>query len=802
MADNSVFIAGAAPGALAEALDGMPPWATEETAVKIQGILNKTLSLQTKAFSEMVKRMSAGGMSPEEVKKLNDEFEDLVKNTAAENKQYPKRRQWWKDEETEAQRSKRRWREAKEQHSGLMTSLGVLSGWGTAVLGTLTGNITTFDNLYASGVNLMSGMDGAANGFESLQQIATLTGVRYTELAKTLEKYSTAVNTYGMGKFVKTLTTSSASLAEFGFSTKESADLLGAYLESQRGFSDVNSRTQEQVQKDLVKFGERVTKLSLATGTARNKLLENIEAISESVEANILAGRIGTEAAASTQEFIASFKDKNLGNAFLRMMTDAIKPLNDTFMDFQKTGFGGFGQKLMAFTQSLEGLEPEEAARRTAEFAKANDGQLKMMVQRGNLLRRAGVKEADGMLKIVTGLQQQGRSYKEVSAEEMAAMKRTAEASKQIANAWEKLLSQLQATFVATPGILENVTWLLTKLNDGLSWLRTFEMSKVITPLVAVGLAIFGVVAKFTFLGKAIDFMARKMFDLAMGKPGGGGRGGTTGRQGGGGRGGTTGRQGGGGRGRIGKMGGGGSAVSSFFESMGSPKALLGVASIGIAAAGLFVLGKALQEFASVDFKSLAVAGTALIGLGAIAAGFGAGAVVIATGAAVLVGVSASLWVFSKAMGGVAEALSLFSSSFGSAASGISLLSDAVSSFTGLGKLKDIVSTINDINLTKAVAFGVLSKLNPASLPAPSSSVGVATPGSPQSSSIRGPSSSVTPAAIAATAVATNNGNQMTESKVNSLLVRQNAILEQLLLSTNSLVSTNQDILKYTRVRS
>jgi lipoprotein-anchoring transpeptidase ErfK/SrfK len=131
-----------------------------------------------------------------------------------------------------------------------------------------------------------------------------------------------------------------------------------------------------------------------------------------------------------------------------------------------------------------------------------------------------------------------------------------------------------------------------------------------------------------------------------------------------------------------------------------------------------------------------------------------------------------------------------------------------LSSFTGLGKLKDIITTVNDLSLAKAAAFAALSKFNPASLPAPSSSVGVATPGSPQSSPLQSkdkPTTAKTPLEIQREKLiqtATNTETQSSDPKINSLLVRQNVILEQLLTSTNSLVSTNQDILKYTRVRT
>lgn len=65
MADNSVFITGVADGAFESALGDLPPWATQHTAESIETILRKTLSLQTKALSQLVKKATSGDNSPD-----------------------------------------------------------------------------------------------------------------------------------------------------------------------------------------------------------------------------------------------------------------------------------------------------------------------------------------------------------------------------------------------------------------------------------------------------------------------------------------------------------------------------------------------------------------------------------------------------------------------------------------------------------------------------------------------------------------------------------------------------------------
>lgn len=520
MADNSVFINGVTDGAFEEAFGNLPPWATQSTAERIQSVLEKNLPSQTKLLEEIVKSASAKGMSPDQLKKLSDEIDKYLKNLKKINdEEAPKEKKRNKEKEDQHNKEKKWQKDSKGQIDVLQT---LLVSAGAQIAKAMISNADIFDKMYQSGIDVVDGMEGTKDGFDSLRQLTAQTGVRYTELAKAMEKYSTAVNSFGVGKFAKTLAGASSQLTSFGYNTKETADLLGVYLDSQKGFSNVNSKTQAQVQSDLVKFGERITRLSQATGIMREKLLQDVDAISQSVEANILAGQIGAEGAEKTSEFIASFKDKNLGQAILHMMTDAIKPLNETFMDFQKTGFGGFGQKLQAFTQSLEGLDPEEAQRRTAEFAKANENELQYMIQRGNFLKNAGVKEAAGVTSIATSLLQQGRNYKEVSEQDKKKLDATAKANKDLQNAQERLTSQWQRLFGPTTKMLDMFTFILTQINkvvdlfaDMVSgvekWINSFDIIKKtfgeiqLLPWAGLGVVIWSTVKGFNMLGQILS---------------------------------------------------------------------------------------------------------------------------------------------------------------------------------------------------------------------------------------------------------------------------------------------------------
>ena len=275
MADNSVFITGVAEGVFKDAFEELPGWATQKTAEDIEGVLRKTLQLQTKAFSNMA-NSSAGGLKPADLKKFKDEIDNAIHALEEQNKQIPKRKKWWKDRETEEDKQKKRWREVQKEHAGTIAALSVMAAMGNNIKQVFMDNVNTFDTLNKAGINVISGMNDAANGFEAMQQLTAITGVRFTELSPSMQKFSTAINAFGTGKFAKTVGKSVTELAQFGYSSKEAADLLGEYLSVQQGYANANSKTFEETTDDLIKFAGNINKLSLATGQSRAAILANL----------------------------------------------------------------------------------------------------------------------------------------------------------------------------------------------------------------------------------------------------------------------------------------------------------------------------------------------------------------------------------------------------------------------------------------------------------------------------------------------------------------------------------------------
>jgi hypothetical protein len=474
MVDTTTFITGVAEGAFDKAFEGLKPyWAQEETLIKLGHTLDKILDTEHLVLAELLKANKNGGgggggggvaqsgLTPKEVTDLATEIIGLrkaVKETTAEEK---KRAKAVKEEEEERQKTKAMGK------SIATTVLGAVIYAGNKIKEAMIQNVQTFDQLAEAGINVVSGFNSASSGFEALQNMAKITGGRFTELADTIVKYNTAVNSFGLARFAKTIGSTKDQLTQFGYGFKEAGELVAVYVDAQKGYADVNSQTQAELEKNLVRFGERVSKLAQATGIARSKLLEEVDAISQSIEANILASKMGADATESTLLFVKSFKDQNLGNAILKMMSDVVKPLNSTFQAFQKVGFGGFAVKYQKFLATLEDVtDPEQKAKMHAEFAEANMNELKAIQARTKMYSEVGMQGADETLKISTGILQSQKNYRAMTEAERKKMSETSGASKGVQNEMERAASQWQQAFAPTIPMLNAFTDVLKFAND------------------------------------------------------------------------------------------------------------------------------------------------------------------------------------------------------------------------------------------------------------------------------------------------------------------------------------------------
>jgi hypothetical protein len=676
MADNSVYITGIAEGAISDELEKLPPWATEKTSESIEAILRKSLGIHSKTFAQLLKTATAGGtgLTPEDMKKARTELEKLIKDLESED---PRRKKRNREVDEESKRQKKRWRSEKDNFDSQIFLNSAIIKSGLAIKQAFEDNVKTFDELTAAGVNVISGFAGAKDGFQSLRQLTAETGVRFTELAASMAKYSSSVNSFGVGKFAKTVGMASANLTQFGFSSKESADLLGSYLSVQQNSADVNLKTAAETSEGLQKFGAGIFRLTMATGMSRAAIMANIESISKSTEANLLNGQIGSKAAQGVGAFLSSFKDQNIAKQILKLMTDPIKPLNETFMNLQKVGMGGFAQSFASFAEGLKGMPEEMQAQQMKEYIKAHRGELEAEKQRLNMLKQAGVEGAGASLDFIVGLTQQADAIKPLKEEEVQRLMASNKASKDLATAWENLKSLLQRAFGPTATMLNALTtvlkliiaplefiiWGFNKLSDGLSAvLKVFGVADGIDLTAWIGIGVIGIALykSLDLFGTALTAITSAMKAKAFG---GAGKKGTThvteslaDRAGG------KSSKGSNLMGKIGKgigdIGKGlGKGVKGFLigladglKALGNPKVLLGVSALAGIAAALWITGKAVAEFTKVSWEDLAKAGVAIVGLTLAVMGLGAimstgvGTVAILAGAAALAVMGASLW--------------------------------------------------------------------------------------------------------------------------------------------------------------
>jgi len=473
---DAVNIVGIDGEALASALRSSPAWATERTLNEIKGLLagSGSASKQKDVFSLAQRSV------------LKDLFSELEKESKAAKTRAEREK---KVAEGRADRELLFGKGLTTLNQKILFVSAALNKMGDAIQDTFKSNINSFATLQSSGLDLMRGMDNASNGFQSLQQLSSLTGIRFTELSSTMIKYNSAINAFGVGKFAKTLGKSTDALTKFGFSSKETGDLLGAYLEIQRGHTDMQNKTTDETSAELVIFGKRINNLSLATGMARGAILANMDAMSKNTSMAILAAQQGSKSAEATTGFLASLKDQDLANTLAKMMTDPVKALNASFAALQKGGMGDLAAELETLLAGMEGLSESEKAKALANFAAAHDQDLRSKLLDANFQSQAPGMEAIGAanVKLITSLQAAGRQINKFAEEsnDPAAIARA-----DFAKSWENLMSQMQSTFSLPIKALELLTWGINGIAESIKWFTGLFSSETKGWIGAIGVVV------------------------------------------------------------------------------------------------------------------------------------------------------------------------------------------------------------------------------------------------------------------------------------------------------------------------
>lgn len=814
-------------------IGGLPDWATEDTLRKIQAILQKALGLQ-----KISVKAGAGGLNSTTLKEINRLLQEHNKRLKESNALTEQDNVY------------------KRKGLALYQMLGTRqAAYGTALLAvtqtfnimknTMKLNVKTFDELFRAGVMVVDSSSGQNDAFKTLGNIALLTGLRMESFSQVMQNFAGA-NAVGAVKFAKTIPIISREMTALGFDIKSTAEAVGSYLDTIVSTRDIQEMSSQEIAEGALEFSRNITRLSMATGVSRQKLLQQTTAISSSTDAYAVAAEYGEKAAVKMSQFAASFSDPEIGSEFVKMMSAKLPVLNSTFQNFAKAGLGGLGMQLTNFSKSLVGLDPDEAAIRTRQFFKGL-GDLRPVIHQQKLLAEAGVEGAAENLKTLQGIAKQQSLDKKVSEEDFQNQLKAQAASAKLSNQWERITAAVQKLFSPSVNIIsmlasglellaDAVTWAVDKLGKfdnmvasitgsiGVEWK---DATATVVALGAAFVAFRGALVAHTAFMQLIN--AKNRASAATGIAGkaadaAGSAGGITGKAGGG----LSGLIGGLGRG-LGELlksvgQGGGKMIQSLMSGLAAglaafanPKILVGSAilsgSIAVLAAGLsasaWMLGKTLPTLAeglnsmtAVDGENLGKVGKGLLLLSSGLALFGAGSVIASSGT-VLSSIIGSL-------GNLAGIDSPFQQmqKFASIGNELQLAGQGISMLAkGLKEFSEIDSTLLSAN---ADSFEKIQN-----------SVKESSPGLVDSivSMFRGPAATrleterpstglvpgaaTTPIATAPTRPAGSGIEQGSkDAGINSILTQQTSLIEQLLTSTKDVLSVNKDILKYTKLQT
>ena len=405
MADNSVFITGAANGAFTEALSDLPPWATEHTAGQIEKHLRKNLSIQTQALRDLVRAAKgrSGTSNPNtENKKLSTELEKLLKNLVDQNKEANKKKKQDKEREVADKKSLLGVKEFDNKWQKARFVLNSIANVGEKLIKVDQQYMKTSDELYKSGINLLNGNDDAQTSMMSLNQAVALTGIRLETLQEVAEKYSNSINAVGFTKFAKATYQATLQLKDFGYSSKQVAELIGVYTDSMQGFTDMRQRSEQELADDAIRLGTQMGKLSLQVGISQKQLEANMVANSKSTNATLIFAAKGELAAKNMELFTSTFKDQNVGKFFEAMSAASDPVYTAGFQALQKAGLGDIANNLAQIGKSAEILGPEAARKQLNEYSKTIDPARFRGLQDQLANHSEGAQEAADMLAGVT----------------------------------------------------------------------------------------------------------------------------------------------------------------------------------------------------------------------------------------------------------------------------------------------------------------------------------------------------------------------------------------------------------------
>lgn len=532
MADSSVFIEGVGEGAFTEAFSGLPPWATESTAWKIQGILEKQLGIQNKMLAQLTRSALSSSGDPATQARANKEFEKYVKDLVAANKAAERDKKRAKEKDDANKQSLLTGKKLTTSGQKLDYVLTGLAAIGSKVLSSQTQYIKTYDELYNSGVNLLAGNNSTADGFQSLNQMVNATGMRLETLQKTLVKFSDTINAVGATKFTKALAKSIPEMTKLGYSSQEAADLMGSYLDIQSNVTDQRVKSEQEIIKGTLDFANQLNKLSLATGKSKDQLLENLKTTAKSNDFALIAAQKGDKAANSIMEFSAQF-GKGTQDMLMRFSSASAAQLTDMYQALNASGQGGLADKIA----------------QVAKLAETDQAQAKSMLESlvpeiKNALKNGGLRElrdtkhsgAEETITAFSEIIQSTNRQSKATDEQTDAATKTKAATAALGTELERTAALTQAAFSPMISQVNAAADALRMFNDamykGISGIESNTRSWIGLGLMVAGLgaSIAVLIGKIKTFASLLDGVNS---NKGMGKPGKGKVGGTGGKPGG-----------------------------------------------------------------------------------------------------------------------------------------------------------------------------------------------------------------------------------------------------------------------------
>jgi hypothetical protein len=471
MADNSVFITGATEGAFTDALKDLPPWATEKTAYKIQGILKKSLDAQTKTLAQLVRSAtSATGSSGtnNNTTQTNTELAKLVKLLAAQNAEEDKGKKRRKAKEDEDDKSLYNLKAYNTSQKRTTLLLNGLQSASENIVGAAQDYIKTYDGLYKSGINVMSGNDTVASGMLALNQVVTLTGLRLQTLQKVAEKYSTSINAIGFLKFAKATANAKDAMVGLGYSSEETANLVGAYTDMQMYSTDMRRKSDQEITADVKVFAKRVTEASLAMGVSREQILANSAALAESTDMSVIEAQSGAEAAKNVSAALMGIKPE-LAAKFLSLVADTgtgFGMLNPTVQALMLST-SKFSGEIQQMGRDMKTMSPKEMRGKWGELV---DSPLwKADLAQMHTLSVAGIDSAKTTEQLMVMMQNQAHRFNEATDGQVKTATKTEASIAGLQTEQEKFAASMQSLFVPLEGQIDAVTSGFKLLNAGVS---------------------------------------------------------------------------------------------------------------------------------------------------------------------------------------------------------------------------------------------------------------------------------------------------------------------------------------------